>query len=283
VRLFHPTSIRPLFSRLFDDAALFPPASAPMSEAVADHGTHTKAWYADLVRAFVCPDGRLAELDHAAQHARFGDVNIAITVPGGVAAVAEARARAAEFGWLHVRAIEVPSPAAELQAAIAMLVDRGPESVFVEIPVSEVGTDTTVALNAAGLGLKLRTGGTSASAFPTTAQLANALGHACNSGVRLKCTAGLHNAIRHVDSDTGFAHHGFLNVLWAIQLLQSNVGMAAAEEALATTDPLTVRTAVGGFSSEDAAALRGQFASIGSCSITEPLDDLVALDLVPAP
>ena len=283
MRLFHTTSIRPLFSRLFDDAALFPPASTPMSDAVAVHGTHTKAWYADLVGVFVCPDGRLAELDQAAQHARFGDVNIAITVPGGVAAVAEARATAAEFGWLHVKAIEVPSTAAELHAAIATLADDGPETVFVEMPVSEIDTDTTVALNAAGLGLKLRTGGTSATAFPTTAQLASALGHACSSGVRFKCTAGLHNAIRHIDPDTGFAHHGFLNVLWAIQLLQSNIGLAAAEDALAMTDPLTVRTAVGGFSGEDAAALRGQFASIGSCSITEPLDDLVALDLVPAP
>jgi hypothetical protein len=272
-----------LFNRLFDDAVLFPPASASMSDAVASHGTHTKAWYADLVGVFVCPDGRLAELDQAAQHARFGDVNIAMTVPGGVDAVADARATAAEFGWLHVKAIEVPSSAAELHAAIATLVDRGPETVFVEIPVADIDTDTTVALNAASLGLKLRTGGTSATAFPTPAELASALGHACSSGVRFKCTAGLHNAIRHIDPDTGFAHHGFLNVLWAIQLLQRNVGTEAAEDALATTDPLTVSTAVGGFTSEDTAALRVQFASIGSCSITEPFDDLVALDLVRAP
>jgi hypothetical protein len=283
VRLFHPAPIRPLFSRLFDDAALFPPASEPMAEAVAGHGIHAKAWYADLLGVFVCPDARLAELDSAAQRARFGDVNIAMTVPGGVAAVADARAAASEFGWLHVKAIEVPCPAAELDMALAALAERGQETVFVEVPVAEIDTDATVALNAAGLGLKLRTGGTAAAAFPTTAQLAGALAQACSSGVRFKCTAGLHNAIRHVDPETGFAHHGFLNVLWAIQLLQTNAGVAAADEALATTDPQTVSTAVARFSSEDAAALRGQFASIGSCSITEPLDDLVALDLVPAP
>ena len=30
-----------------------------------------------------------------------------------------------------------------------------------------------------------------------------------------KCTAGLHNAVRHRAADTGFEHHGFLNVLLA--------------------------------------------------------------------
>jgi hypothetical protein len=229
VRLLHPSPIRPLLASLFDDAALFPPGNAPMPQAVAAHGRHAKSWYADLVGSFICPDGRLAELDTAAQHARFGDVGISVTVPGGGGAVEGARKAAAEFGWLHIKAIEVPCSAAEVADAVPILTSRPGPTMYVEVPVADVTPDVALTLANANLGLKLRTGGTVAEAFPSSAALAGALGAACASGVRFKCTAGLHNAVRHLDPDSGFAHHGFLNVLWAIQRLQDK---ASEPEAL---------------------------------------------------
>ena len=58
-------SIPPLFAGLFDDAALFPPGNAAMPDAVSGHAGYRQDWYADLVARFVCPAGRLSELDGA--------------------------------------------------------------------------------------------------------------------------------------------------------------------------------------------------------------------------
>ncbi|MBV9821583.1 MAG: hypothetical protein JO144_05015, partial [Actinobacteria bacterium] len=58
-------SIPPLFRHLFDDAALFPPGNAAMPAAVGGHDGYRHDWYADLVARFVCPAGRLTELDRA--------------------------------------------------------------------------------------------------------------------------------------------------------------------------------------------------------------------------
>ena len=46
-----------------------------------------------------------------------------------------------------------------------------------------------------------------------------------------KCTAGLHHAVRHRAADTGFEHHGFLNVLLAVAaaLTGEDAGEVAAE------------------------------------------------------
>ena len=63
--------------------------------------------------------------------------------------------------------------------------------------------------------LKFRTGGASADLFPTSAQLAVCIEAALDRELPFKCTAGLHNAVRHRDEETGFEHHGFLNVLLA--------------------------------------------------------------------
>ena len=66
----------------------------------------------------------------------------------------------------------------------------------------------------AELRLKFRTGGLDAAAFPTAEVLAGWIDAALDRETAFKCTAGLHNAVRHTGDD-GFEHHGFLNVLVA--------------------------------------------------------------------
>ena len=68
---------------------------------------------------------------------------------------------------------------------------------------------------AAELRLKFRTGGVEAHLFPSADQVVSWIDAALDRELRFKCTAGLHNAVRHRDPDTGFEHHGFLNVLVA--------------------------------------------------------------------
>ena len=71
---------------------------------------------------------------------------------------------------------------------------------------------------AAELRLKFRTGGLEAAAFPAAHALARWVDAALDRETPFKCTAGLHNAVRHTGTD-GFEHHGFLNVLVATRML----------------------------------------------------------------
>jgi hypothetical protein len=283
VKLFHHAHVSPLFAGLFDDAALFPPGNAAMDEAVRAHGESARAWYSDLVGPFICPSNRLNELDAAAQHIRFGEVNIALTVPGGLVDVKAARDAAAEYGWVHLKAMELPLGDTALDGALATLqplTDHGTR-VFLELPLAQVTPAVSSAAKSAGIALNFRTGGMAAEAFPTVADLASGLSAACGSGVQFKCTAGLHHAVRHTDPQTGFTHHGFLNILLAIHVLQSSSGDAV--DVLSSTDSAALAEQIGTLSDEDARRIREQFSSIGPCSISEPLDDLLALGLVVAP
>lgn len=284
-------SVPPLFSGLFDDAALFPPGNAPMAEAITGHARYQREWYADLVARFVCPAGRLAELDGALAAAAVSSPEISapgismpevsMTVPGGPAELAPALAVAEGLPRLRISAVELPVSAAGLAAALDELsrTARRGIAVFAEIAVAEVTPELAAALRQAGLGLKLRTGGTTAAAFPDTASLAGAIEAAVEAGVRFKCTAGLHNALGHVERATGWAHHGFLNVLLAVHAAQTG---GAAADLLADRDGAALAERARGLSAAEVAAVRAQFASIGSCSILEPLTDLTDLRLVSA-
>ena len=58
-----PVPLRALLERLFDDAGLFPPARLPMAEALRAHEAATTGPHGRMVASFVCPAGRLPELD----------------------------------------------------------------------------------------------------------------------------------------------------------------------------------------------------------------------------
>ena len=62
---------------------------------------------------------------------------------------------------------------------------------------------------------KFRTGGLAAELFPTPVELAAVICACRDRELPFKLTAGLHHAMRHTDPETGFTHHGFLNVLAA--------------------------------------------------------------------
>ena len=87
----------------------------------------------------------------------------------------------------------------------------------------------------------------------------------------------MHHAIAHRDHDTGFAHHGFLNVLLATR--QAFDGASTAEVATLLADHYP-NDLVALARTSDLVGARRWFTSFGSCSVSEPLDDLVGLGLV---
>lgn len=282
MKLFGHSAVPPLWAGLFDDAALFPPASLPMINAVAEHGRHRHAWYSDAVGYFVCRFDALHELDAAAQHARFSEANVAVTVPDGIAAAKQARESAAEYGWIHVKSLEVPVAADEAVAAalvLAPLTGHGCVG-YLEVPVAAVTMELASALKTTGIGLKLRCGATGTTPVPTADALTAALHAVIGSGVLFKVTAGLHHAVRGVDSDTGQTHHGFANLLCAVDVLQTRGDDFTARTWLESSDVVAVAAHLHALSPHRVQALRGQLRSIGTCSISEPVEDLVALGLL---
>ncbi len=147
---------------------------------------------------------------------------------------------------------------------------------FVEIPRVPGWRGAVEACAAAGLGAKLRTGGLVDVAFPSEHEVADFIGACVEHGVPFKCTAGLHKAVRHTAAGTGFEHHGFLNILVATAEAGRGGDIAGA---LAERHGAVVASACEGV---DARPVRAAFASYGSCSIAEPLEDLVALGLLDA-
>ncbi len=264
------------FRGLFDDAALFPPGNAPMAEAVPAHHAHRTSWYADLVGPFICPETRLAELPDG--------ISISLVVTGGPAAVGAAVRLA--VGRLGLAAVEVAGvqDAATAKEATAELRAALPPSTlgFVEVPCGDARAEVLDALVGSGLYAKFRTGGVVAAAFPGEAELAAAISGAVGRGLSFKLTAGLHHAVRHTAAETGFEHHGFLNVLAATAAAVGGVDSVEVARLLAERAPAAVADLVRGLTETQVRAARESFLSYGTCSITEPLDDLAALGLLPS-
>ncbi|MEO5708608.1 MAG: hypothetical protein ABIQ59_02135, partial [Nocardioidaceae bacterium] len=126
-------------------------------------------------------------------------------------------------------------------------------------------------ISLAGLRLKFRTGGVTADAFPSVAELAASIDAALDRETPFKCTAGLHDAVRHTDPETGFEHHGFLNVLLATRVALDGGDVEAALSSVTPAAELP--------SPESCASARRWFTSFGSCSVLDVREDLVDLDL----
>jgi hypothetical protein len=275
------------WSGFFDDAAVFPPGNAPLPEAVEAYRGRRAEWYADLVASLVVTDERVPAV--AAE-----EIPLSIVVTGGAGALAGALKLVARAGnpvaglEIALRDLDdLPGNARRVVAAVdaarsdGALDDETP--VFVEVPAGEVTYGWAAAADevaAAELRLKFRTGGVEAHLFPSADLVASWIDAALDRELAFKCTAGLHHAVRHRDPDTGFEHHGFLNVL--VATAQADSGLAAADvtETLEETDDEQL---VGLARELDLARARRWFTGVGSCSILEPLGDLTGLGLLERP
>jgi hypothetical protein len=271
------TSLAPAWSGLVDDAAIFPPGDSPLPEAVSAHVARREEWYADLVGSFVVTDVKLPEVSTS--------LRVAVVVTGGAGAIEGALKLAAKGGHdvagveIALRDLDDLAGNARRVATAADAVGLDPERVYVELPhVPDTGGWLRAADEVAGAGLRLkfRTGGLEEHACPHPHALARWIDAALDRETPFKCTAGLHNAVRHV-ADDGFAHHGFLNVLLAT--IRAFDG-ADPDDVAALLDERDPDALVAAAREEDLARGRRWFTSFGSCSVREPLDDLTALGLV---
>ena len=239
-----------MFDGLIDHAALFPPASMPLDEALEEDRAARESSAAELINRFVVPAAKLAELPS-------GDtpLSVVLSSPDDGVLVTGQPAEAVEL------ALATPQPRpADLLAAYRALEPLGVEVYFELVLDGGWRNDVPAAIGSIGaIGgrVKLRCGG---AYTPSVEQVALVVAACREAGVPFKCTAGLHHAVRHGDE------HGFLNILAA-----TTAPNARLESVLAEEDPAALD-----LDSPD----RSLFRSFGSCSWREPVDDLRALGLV---
>jgi hypothetical protein len=270
------------FRGLFDDASLFPPASLTMVDAIAGHMRHQAAWYGPMSGPFVCPDTRLGQLSVVLTAAGVAELDLALVLPGGAGGLAAAADSVFADPRLRLRAVELPvgaDSAADVVAALDVTPLQGASS-FLEIPVAQVDARAIQLVADHRHMVKLRTGGVDPDAFPDEAALARCLTALAAARQPFKCTAGLHHAVRHRAADTGFEHHGFLNVLLAVETALDGGTQADVAAVLADQDAGRVARAVADLDDDRAAEVRSLFTSFGTCSTDEPVTDLVTLGLV---
>lgn len=276
----------PALRGLFDHAGMFPPAQKPLTEALQDAARFAQNLHRPgLVGAsLVIPYAAWPDLDDGAlASAGFdGECRVAIVgVPLGEAldaarAVAQQNQRAPRR---PVVSLEVHADGDVDQAQVKPVVRAAAGvPVFLEPkwPLHQVRTDGVRLcrnLKASGAGLKVRCAGPTALDRQT---LAVALVDAADAGIPLKATQGLHHPVPR----PGFPL-GFLGLLAAFRLRQARgPGFSEALACLAETD-------VQAFSLLDGISWRGKGVdaatlarlpafAIGSCSLDEPDDDLMA-------
>lgn len=181
--------------------------------------------------------------------------------------------------------------------AIDFALEHLPEELypFFEIPISGDVRGFAAALAGTGGGAKIRTGGVTADLFPTLEQVCDFLFAMHASDVAFKATAGLHHPIRgshpltYEPEAPTCTMHGFMNLFLAAAMVRElDVDRATALQLLGehAAEPFTFDDAgvtwrglhLPTAQLEDA---RETFCiCFGSCSYTEPVEDLRKLSLL---
>lgn len=271
-----------LFAGLCDDAAVFPPGNMPLTRAVPAHRIHRAAPYAGVVGLFVLGAKDLGQLADLTIDLAPNSIALSLTVPGPAAAE-EALERAEAIPAVRVAALEVPVPEDVDPAPLVSTLHSVHQSIgrvlptYVELPRDSRRTAVLAELSGSPFRAKMRTGGVRADLYPDEHELAGTILAAVEAGTPFKATAGLHHALRNTDPETGFEQHGFLNVLLATAAATDTAEHGDLVELLATRDPDTVA----GRARDLDAGVRETFHSFGTCSITDPVTELVHLGLLP--
>jgi hypothetical protein len=165
---------------------------------------------------------------------------------------------------------------------------------YVEIPVSRDPARLLSALKQTGSRAKVRTGGVTRDAFPSSAELIRFISSCVAEGVLFKATAGLHHPLRAeyrltyaADSERGVMF-GFLNLFLATAFVRAGMEERRAVQVLEEASRTAFEVGESGIrwdgrslSLDDLERVRQEvIVSFGSCSFVEPLAELQALYLL---
>lgn len=291
-------SVRSLLSGIVDYAGLFPPSMVSMADAVANFAAYRKSPHGWLLERFVVPVARLGEFVEAAEeHFVEGDpwrlsvlagedINVTIR---DIKLFNTQHSGRAVCDALEVKA----STVSKIENTVAAL----PEDLtaYFEIAMGENFVDLLSAVAIKNQRAKIRTGGTTREDFPPTREIIRFVRSCMAANVPFKATAGLHHPIRCFrpltyasDAPRG-TMHGFLNVLLMTGFARESYRVALLEELMEEEfdEAFTFRDNGIAWRNEHfltdghVQRLRDKgMISFGSCSFTEPVEDLQSLGLL---
>ena len=300
-------SLRALLAHSIDYAGMFPPCQLALAPALKNQTDYLRTPDAWMLSAFVLPVDQflsakqlLSEFDplHPLRVSALGSkTENAGAFREGLARTNKAiRSLAAHnVDLVSVTQLEMFLPG---DVDVPLLNEAGSIlgtlPVFWEAPPDRA--EQTIALvaeinsnaDAPTFGYKLRTGGVTADAFPTSIQIAQALVTPATHQVPIKFTAGLHHPLRQYRDEVQTKMHGFLNVLGAAVLAAEykwdpNQTALMLEDENADSFSFTDEFFAWRDWKIDTGRLqyrRTFVTSFGSCSFDEPREDLRALGLL---
>jgi hypothetical protein len=293
-------AVRAAFAALIDYAGLYPPAQLPMADSVAEYIAAAAGSHAWMLGRFIVPVSRLDEL---LKMVKGEPPALSVIVDAGLdprtwlpnvqSALAQiAHVRATETR-VRVEALEIALAPLQTNretydAAIGQFAAAAGKAALRDVPAFvELPRDSRreallpgamYALARHRLGGKVRCGGVTAQATPQPIEIAAFIAHATEENVAYKATAGLHHPIRRFNEEAGFVMHGFLNVLVASLRARRGANVEQLEAVIANGKPTGLQL------DEDAGEIeamrRESFIAYGSCSFSEPIEDLQNLGLI---
>jgi hypothetical protein len=296
------SSIRILLRNSIDYAGLFPPAGLDMDAAVDNYHRYRAGDAAWALGRFILPASRLAQFEAAAGN-RLSDASAGqpwrISVLAGTDLAAELK-QVAEFNQRHAKSgaarIDAVEAKATLPEAVRETMHLMPRDLqaYIEIPVDRDPAGLLAAIKQTGGRAKVRTGGVTQDGFPATSDLLRFLQSCKGARVPFKATAGLHHPLRaeyrlsyEPDSPTG-TMFGFLNLFLAAAFLADDMDESKAAQVLEEKSPVAFEFDQRGVRWQSyrvgpevlARARKDSIVSFGSCSFTEPIEELQALNLL---
>lgn len=308
-------SFRAFAEGLIDYAGIFPPAGLPLPEALRNYVRYREEREAWMLARFVCPAERLPEVQTPVRISALGrsgpaGTSSAESFDAGLRAdieeIARYRERMGPSGGVEAIEIRLPAgaeprvvaglrvfyeapAAAAIPATIAAIEDAVASMGQRSASIERTGTPKDPPAPPGAIGFKLRSGGVTAEAFPSSEIVASAIAACRRARVPIKATAGLHHPVRAFRAEVGTKMHGFLNVFGAAFLAHAH---RLDEERLR---PILDEEDAGAFRFTDAdfswrdlrietgmiRALRASVTSFGSCSFDEPRADLRELGILP--
>jgi hypothetical protein len=286
------TALHALLEGLIDYAGIFPPASLDIPAAVRNYSAYRASDEAWMLGRFVVPAQRLAEFSSA-----FAEACCYELVTPWLLSVLSTGDAAADLGllssfnegaaFLDAIELKVVNAAQAQQQLASMPPDM---ASYVEI-ASQQRNEILAVLKKSGARAKIRTGGVAADLIPSSQEIADFLVDCAKTKVPFKATAGLHHPLRSMqkltydESSATATMHGFVNVFVAAMVAYQGAPLEEVIDVLNEQSSTAFQWEKNmlkwrnyRLSTKQVKAARQSFAiSFGSCSFTEPVDDLKTL------
>lgn len=294
-------SVRALLTGIVDYAGLFPPSQVSMPEAVINYATYKNSNYNWMLGRFVVPAARLDEFFESANdfisRDNGGDVWRLSVLAGED--IYDSLRKIENFNARNGARVvgDVLEVRANTESKIENTVNALPPNLtaYFELPLDERLPDLVCGLAIRGQRAKIRTGGVTPQDYPSVKSIVRFIRTCLAANVPFKATAGLHHPLRcfkpltyEPDAPTG-TMNGFLNMFLTTAFARYGFKPIVLEQILSDESAQSFKFDESGVwwrneyflnNSQLERARRQNIISFGSCSFTEPIEDLQDLNLL---